>query len=143
LNFLLDTNVACEQLRKLPDATVIEWISRQRSERLFVSTIALAEIQFGIGILEPSRRRAALEDWLVDFRESLGERLLPLDQEVAVAWGNLRAAAKRAGRPIPFMDAFVAATAEVHRLTVVTRNIRDFEVWGGPVFNPCDEDPPA
>jgi predicted nucleic acid-binding protein len=138
LSYLLDTNVASERLRKTPDAAVVEWIGRQRSERLFLSTVTIAEIQFGISVLDSGRRQAMLEDWLSDLLSALGDRLLPIDRDVATAWGHLRAKAKGAGRPTPAMDAFIAATAEVHGLTVVTRNVRDFEVWGGPVFNPWD-----
>jgi predicted nucleic acid-binding protein len=143
LSYLLDTNVASERLRKAPSASVLEWIGRQRSERLFLSTVTIAEIQFGISALDAGRRRTMFEDWLADLLSGLGDRLLPIDRDVATAWGHLRARAMGIGRQIPAMDAFIAATAEVHGLIVVTRNVRDFEVWGGPVFNPWIEDQPA
>jgi prevent-host-death family protein len=66
----------------------------------------------------------------------LGPRLLPVDAEVALAQARIRRESENARRTIPVMDAFLAATAEVHALTLVTRNVRDFEAWGGPVFNP-------
>ena len=136
MSFLLDTSVASEPLRKTPDATVIEWIGRQPIETLFLSAVTLAEVRFGINLLVPGRRREALDGWFADVSAALGDRLLPIDLDVATTWGDLRAKAGTVGRQMPEMDAFIAATAQVHGLTVATRNVRDFEVWGGPVFDP-------
>jgi len=143
LIFLLDANVVSERIRRAPDQAVLDWIAQQRSESLFVSTVTVAEVQFGVSRLDPGGRRDRLEDWIAELIEVTGDRLLPVDVDVATAWGRIRATAADAGRPLPIMNAFIAATAEVHSLTVVTRNVRDFEVWGGPVFNPWVEDPPA
>lgn len=128
MSFLLDTNLVSEWVRPRPDPGVVSWIAQADEDRLFLSVVTLAEIRRGIERLEPGARRRQLDAWL---RETLPERfagrLLPVDAAVAGRWGEIVARREAAGRPIGSMDAFIAATAVVHALALVTRNTRDFE----------------
>ena len=112
------------------------WVSDQPLHTLHFSVATIAEIDFGIERLDAGWRRATLMQWRDGLVQMSAPRILPVDLQVGSAWGVVRARAATAGRPMPLMDALLAATAEVHGLTVVTRNVKDFEVWGGPVHNP-------
>lgn len=134
---LLDTNVVSEIRRPEPNSAVIQWLAGIGYRDTYLSVVSVAEIRLGIERLPRSRRRALLEHWLEhEIADDFGSRLLPIDDVVADRCGVLRARALTAGRPMGIMDAFIAATADVHGLTLVTRNVRDFEVWGGPIINP-------
>jgi len=134
--FLLDTNVVSDSTKRVSHPTVTAWLEAQPRERLFVSAVSLAEASYGIERLGPGRKAEELLFWREALILDFGERLLPVDSEIAIAHGKIRRRTESARRTIPIMDAFLAATAEVHGLTLVTRNVRDFEAWGGPVFNP-------
>lgn len=128
MTFLLDTYVVSEWMRSQPDARVVGWLAGVDEDRVYLSVVTLAEIRRGVERLAPGSRRARLDAWL---REELPlrfeGRLLAIDAAVADRWGEVVAARETVGRPISSMDAFIAATAAVHALTLVTRNIRDFE----------------
>lgn len=144
MNSLLDTNVLSEYRKPISNAGVIQFLRELEFRSAYLSVVTLSEIRFGAERLPPGKRRQDLEHWLewdvtLDFRD----RIIGIHESVALNAGRIRASAFKAIRPMGVMDAFIAATAEVHGLTVVTRNVRDFEVWSGPVFNPWIEDPPA
>ncbi|HYG25567.1 MAG TPA: type II toxin-antitoxin system VapC family toxin [Caulobacteraceae bacterium] len=134
---LLDTNVVSEIRRPAPDQSVLRWLGTIGYRDAYLSVVSVSEIRLGIERLPDGRRRALLEHWLEhEIADDFGDRLLPINEAVADRCGVIRARALIAGRPMSIMDAFIAATADVHGLTLVTRNVRDFEVWGGPIFNP-------
>lgn len=103
----------------------------------YVSVITLAEIEKGIALLPASKRRLQLEEWFKNELEVwfLG-RVLPVGRQVASQWALLLAQAVRSGRPIPTVDSLIAATALAYDLTVVTRNVRDFQMTGATILNP-------
>ncbi len=143
MSFLIDTNVACEAMKPRPAAGVLAWLAQQPSGLLHFSVCTIGEIDFGIARLEVGPRRAAFQAWRDRIVDQSRQRILPVDIRVVSAWAQVRATAAAARRTMPLIDALLAATAEIHGLTLVTRNTRDFEVWGGPVFNPWIEaDPP-
>ena len=126
MSFLLDTSVISEWIEPHPDPGVVEWLAEADEDRLFLSVVTLAEMRHGIERLEAGRR-TRLDAWLRDELPLRFEhRLLSIDPAIAGAWGTLVAARGAARRPIHVMDAFIAATAIVHGLTVVTRNAGDF-----------------
>src|ERR1019366_9379157 len=117
---LLDTNVLSE-LRKEQrcDAGVRRWFQETAEEELFISVVVLGEIRHGIErirLRDPSQARA-LEKWLLWIATEFADRLLPVDEKVADQWGRLGLR-----QPVPTIDAFLAATALVHVLTVVSRD---------------------
>ncbi len=139
--FLLDTNVLRE-LRKARrcDAGVRDWIQNAAAEELFVSVMALGEIRRGIEhihIRDPDQARA-LEKWLQSLKTEFADRILPVDERVADQWGRLGLQ-----HPAPVLDAFLAATALVYDLTVVSRDEGGFRNAGVPFINPFSERKPA
>ncbi len=136
--FLIDTNVLSEYNRPgSPDAGVKQWLERTDRQTQYVSVITLAEIQKGIEILAPGKRRTRLEEWLArDLEAWFSGRVLPVDRWVAARWASLLAQATRVGRPLPAIDSFIAATALAYELTIVTRNTKDFEGIGASTVNP-------
>jgi predicted nucleic acid-binding protein len=136
--FLIDTNVLSEYNRPGgPDAGVKQWLEKTDRQTQHVSVITLAEIQKGIELLGPGKRRAQLEEWLErDLEAWFSGRVLPVDRRVAARWASLLAQATRTGRPLPAIDSLIAATALAHELTIVTRNTKDFEGIGAHTVNP-------
>jgi hypothetical protein len=136
LSYLIDTNVLSELSGAVPNPAIAAWLQSLPLTTAYLSAITIAEIRRGITVTRDLLHRERLESWLADIRESFKDRILPIDEKIAEFGGALEGLCQRAGRPVEPFDALIAATAHVHGLTVVTRNIRDFEVWGGPVFNP-------
>jgi toxin FitB len=132
--FLLDTNILSE-LRKQNrcDTGVRTWFDETTAEELFVSVLALGEIRQGIERirLRDQLQARALEKWLRWISTEFADRLLPVDEEVADRWGRLGLR-----QPVPLLDAFLAATALVHDLVVVSRDEEDFRNTGARVLNP-------
>lgn len=137
MSFLLDTNVVSEWARPRPDAGVVAWLAEADEDRVFVSVVTLAELRYGIERMAAGSRRKRLDEWL---REELPlrfeQRVLPIDSAVADAWGKVVAQREAIGRPIGSVDAFIAATAAFHGLTLVTRNTSDFEPSVKALVNP-------
>jgi toxin FitB len=129
MSFLLDTNAVSEWAKPHPNPGLIAWMEAVDDDRVFLSVISLAELRYGVERMPDGKRRKRLEDWL---RNQLllrfEDRILPVDEEVAQAWGRTVARGEATGRPMSVMDAFLAATAEVHSLTLVTRNVADFSL---------------
>lgn len=136
--FLIDTNVLSEYNRPgIPDAGVRSWLQTTTRELQHVSVITLAEIQKGIELLAPGKRRDQLDLWLKqDLEAWFSGRILHVDRQVARQWASVVAQGIRTGRPIPTIDSLIAATALVHDLVIVTRNVRDFQTTGAATLNP-------
>ena len=135
--FLLDTNCISELVRVRPEPNVISWLQGADEQTLYLSALTFGEIRKGLVNVRPGERRAQLEAWLsVELRERFSGRILAIDEAVAERWGRLIGEAKRAGKTIPVVDSLLAATALHHNLTVVSRNVADFELAHAPVVNP-------
>jgi len=133
--FLLDTNVVSELRKATPHPNVAAWHSRSRSAASYISALVVGEIRSGIERMRPRDPRQAenLERWLTRMVTSYQDRILAVSLDVAQEWGRLNAA-----DPIPVVDGLMAATALVHRLTLVTRNVNDVGRTGVVVVNPFD-----
>jgi predicted nucleic acid-binding protein len=134
---ILDTNVVSEPLRSNPDPAVVAWIDAQVIETLYLSTITVTELHYGIAVLPDGKKKDGL-------RMSLNERILPLfqsrilpfDMEAAVICADLRARARAAGHGIGTADSYIAGIAAAKGLTVATRDTQPFEATGVSVINP-------
>jgi len=137
VSFLLDTNIVSEWVKPRPNVGVVVWLAEADEDRVFLSVVTLAELRHGIERLPASSRRRRLDAWLHDELPLRFEgRVLPVDDAVAEAWGKVVARREAAGRPIGVMDAFIAATANVHALRLVTRNEADFDSAVKQIINP-------
>jgi toxin FitB len=137
VNFLLDTNVISEWVRPQPDRNVIAWTAELDEDRAFISVISFAEIRRGIEMLPNGRRRERLAAWLAeDLPARFEQRVLDIDLRVAETWGTLMARGQKIGLTIGSMDAFIAATARAHGLSLATRNIKDFQRLGLSLLDP-------
>jgi len=129
MNFLLDTNAVSEWVKPRPNAGLIRWIESADEDRVFLSVISLAELRYGVERMPVGARRSRLEEWLRDELPLRFEgRILAVDNQVAEAWGRTVSRCEALGRPMGIMDAFLSASAEVHRLTLITRNVSDFPI---------------
>ena len=137
MSFLLDTNAVSEWVKPRPNPGLIEWMESTDEDRIFLSVVSLAELRYGVERMAAGKRRSRLEEWLRDELPLRFEgRILPIDGAVADACGKVVARSEALGRRLEAMDAFLAATAEVHRLTLVTRNTSDFQSTLKGVLNP-------
>ena len=140
--WLLDTNVLSELRRPRPDRNVIQFISRQSLDLLYVSVVAFAEIRFGIELLDDGSRRMELNDWLVNkLRPMFEDRVLGVTEEVMLKWRLLVEEGRKTGHTFAQPDLLIAATALHHGLTIVSRNTADFERAKVPVLNPWTTTP--
>ena len=135
--WLLDTNILSELRRPKPEAKVVSFVAAQALDLLYVSTVTLAEIRFGIELVEHASRRAELGDWLAHkVRPMFEQRVLPVSEDVILKWRLLVEEGRKAGHTYSQPDLFIAATALHHGLTVVTRDAEEFERARVPVLNP-------
>lgn len=136
MTFLLDTNVVSEWVKPLPNHAVIAWLDAVDEDRVFLSVMTLTELRFGIERLPASKRRKRLQDWLEqELPLRFESRILDIDQAIAHQCGALLAQQEAAGRQLGVVDAYLAATARAHGLTLVTRNDSDFKA-AVPCLNP-------
>ena len=139
MTYLLDTNVVSERTRPLPDENVRRWLRTHRVSDAYLSVITLAELEQGILRLGDTRRAQELRAFLETVEQQFRGRILPVDRRVARAWAALTTHALGVGREVGFAEALIAATAQAHNLTVVTRNTRDFAAAEVPLINPWEE----
>ncbi len=135
MTYLLDTNVVSETRRRRRSPAVVAWLESVRRADVFISVLVFGEVRHGIERLrarDPAQA-AGLETWLATLEERYGKRAIPVDRDVAEAWGSM----DPARRP-PIIDGLMAATAQVHGLVLVTRNVTDVARTGVPFLNPWE-----
>jgi predicted nucleic acid-binding protein len=134
VTYLLDTSILSETRKRDPAPGVMAWIKATSADQLHVSVLTLGEITQGIARIRARgdlMQAAILERWMRGVEQGLAERALPVTPRVAADWGR-----HQPHQPAPVIDALIAATARVNGLTLVTRNVKDFERAGVPVLNP-------
>lgn len=137
MRLLLDTNVLSEVTKPRPAEGVLKWLHGLDEDRTFISIVSIAEIRRGVALMDPGRKRDALDEWLThDLPQRFENRIVPVEASVALAWGDLMALAKRSGRGLASMDGLIAATAVAHQLTLATRSTKDFEGFGIDIIDP-------
>ena len=132
--FLLDTNVVSELRKRKPHGAVLAWLDAQAPAGLFISAMTFGELQRGVELTreQDAGKAAELETWLEDVLAS--GQVLALDAPVCRAWARLMHRRSEALAD----DAFIAASAQVHRLTIASRNVRDFKLLGVTAVNPFE-----
>ena len=137
MRYLLDTNVVSEWTKPRPNVGVIEWLAQVDEDEVFLSVVTFAELRHGIERVPAGRRRRHLDAWLrSELPQRFEGRIALVDGAIADEWGRLVARDEARGRPIQAMDGLIAATAQVHGLTLVTRNAADFQLSVKSVLNP-------
>ena len=140
MSFLLDTNVISEWVKAQPHPGVIRWLAEADEDRVFISVISIAEVGRGLELMPKGRRRDRIAVWLrEDLPMRFEGRILSVDVAIAQEWGVTFERARSQGITLGIMDAFLAATARKHELTLVTRNTKDFQHLGTPLFDPWAE----
>lgn len=133
MTWLIDTNALSELKKRKPHPGVARWFQIQPSTALYLSVLTLGELRKGIYAMPEDERKARFSLWLDrEIPSYFSGRILDVDGTIADRWGRL---CVDAGRPLPAIDSLLAATALVHGLTLVTRNLADFELPGLRVLN--------
>ena len=133
---LLDTNVISEAMKPAPDPAVSIWLDDQSAETLYLSTITIAELSFGIGALPHGRRKGMLAAALDGVLALFADRILPFDTRAARRYGDLAVKARMAGKGFPTPDGYIAAIADAHGFKVASRDTSAFTAAGLTVIDP-------
>jgi len=135
--WLLDTNILSELRRPKPEPKVVAFIAAQPLELLYISTVTLAEIRFGIELLPDAARRSELNDWLTHkVRPMFEQRALPVTEDIMLKWRLLVEEGRKAGHTFSQPDLIIAATGQHHDLTIVSRDTADYLKARVPILNP-------
>ena len=133
---VLDTNVVSEAMKHAPDAIVRAWLNAQAAETLYLSSVTLAELLFGIRALPASRRRNMLDRALEELLGLFEDRVLPFDTDAARHYADLASTARQAGRGFPTPDGYIAAIAASRGFIVASRDAAPYAAAGVTVINP-------
>jgi predicted nucleic acid-binding protein len=133
---LLDTNVISEAIKPQPDPNVSAWLDAQAAETLYLSTVTLAEMQFGIGALPVGKRKAMLTEALDGVVELFAGRILTFEVNAARKYGELAVKARAAGKDFPTPDGYIAAIAAARGFTIASRDASAFLAAGIDVIDP-------
>ena len=136
--YLLDTCILSEYIRKQPEMKVIQWLDLQLEDSLFISAMSIGEIKKGIVKIESSQPQKSkkLNDWLSSLVERFEPRIIALDRQILIQWGELCGNFEKSGRKLPVIDSLIASTAIANELTLVTRNEGDFNDIEFSLYNP-------
>ena len=138
---VLDTNVVSAMMKPSPEQSVIDWLNRQETAALYLSTITLAEIGYGLQVMPDGKRRRSLEARFEKFVVAgFAHRVLGFDAHAARLYGEVMGRRKKLGRPLGILDGQIAAIARANDFAVATRNVSDFEECGLDVINPFQVD---
>ena len=145
MKFLLDTNAVSETLRSRPDRGFMDWFNSVGSpeddfdDRLHLSVLTIGEMRRGALRLDPDPRATILQDRIAGIIAEYDDRLIPVDLAVVERWARLAEVYRTSGVTVGITDELLAATALVHDLTIVTRNVRHFEHSGCRLLSPWSE----
>lgn len=133
---VLDTNVVSEAMRPTPSPAVIDWMDRQAAETLYLSSVTIAELLYGVGALPAGRRKQALRSAVDGLIELFHDRVLPFNLEAARCYADLAVTARMGGRGFPTPDGYIAAIAVANGFTVATRDAGPFQAAGIDIIDP-------
>jgi toxin FitB len=133
---ILDTNVLSALMRKEPDLQVGDWLDRQPRSSIWITSITVLEIRYGLQILPAGKRRTTLEEAFEELTDRLGQRIAEFDAAAGKLAGDLMAARHKRGRPVVFRDTMIAGITLAHNATLATRNTVHFEDTKISLINP-------
>lgn len=134
---VLDTNIISEIMRPLPNNTVVEWLDGQKTQHLYLTTITLAEIRYGLSIMQDGKKRQRLTNQFESYlSEGFEGRILDFTAESATHYAKIMSQRKSLGLPMSMADGQIAAIANAYHFAVATRNVKDFEQCGLDIINP-------
>ncbi len=133
---VLDTNVISEAMKSQPDSAVHAWLDAQAAETLFLSSVTVAEMLFGLGVLPAGRRKDALAQTLDGLLALFRDRILPFDIDAARQYAHLAVTARTSGKGLPTPDGYIAAIATAHGFAMASRDVAPFQAAGIRVINP-------
>ena len=133
---LIDTNVVSEAMKPVPDDAVRGWLDEQAAETLYLSSVTIAELMFGIGALPKGKRKDKLASALDGVMELFADRVLPFDIDAARHYADLAVKARAAGKGFPTPDGYIAAIAASKGFVVATRDTSAFDAAGVEVIDP-------
>lgn len=137
MRYLLDTCVLSDPTQRHPDAGVKDWYTRTPETSMYVSVLSIGEIRKGLVKLAGMPKVARISAWLDhELLLRFDQRLLSVDIDICNLWGKLSGELLQRGSPSPVTDSLIAATALTHDLTLVTRNVKDFQNFDIPLINP-------
>lgn len=137
MRYLLDTNIVSELISKQPNTKVLQFIASLSENDVLLSVVTIGEIKSGIEKLEDSKRKEVLSLWLNDdLLNRFNGRLLTIDLDIMLVWGELIQKNKKTGNTLPIIDSFIAATCISKNLTLITRNESDFNTLDLNIINP-------
>lgn len=137
MNYLLDTCVLSELTKPAPAVEVIAWIEGHSESSYYISSLTVGELMRGIKLLSLISKREKLEKWIQNLLlNRFKDRIIPINEAIAIRWGALTAKREQKGRTLPAIDSLLAATAQEHSLILVTRNIKDFKDLDVQLLNP-------
>ena len=140
MSYLLDTCAISEFVKPTPHPSLVEWLKAQQESELYISAITIGELEKGIVKLDEGKRRRQLEAWLYsDLVRRFRHRILDVTPAIALDWGTRSGGLLKRGITSGMADGLIAATASTHSMVLVTRNTKDFQPLGIPIFNPWED----
>lgn len=141
MKFLADTNFFSELLKHRPNPGVIRWLAATDEGDIGISAITVGEIQRGISRLRPGDQKVRLQAWLDGYvLTRFSDRIVPLGSAQMLEWGVRYGEFERQGSPRPIIDSLLAVTALTNGLAIISRNVRDLDMWGVEIINPWDDE---
>ena len=134
--YLLDTSLLSELIRKEPNQGVLDWIKDKEESSLFLSVLTIGELRKGIVKLKPSTKKKELTLWFAELESRFKDRIIPIDIQISLKWGEIQANLEVKGNSMPTIDSLIASTALCKNLIVVTRNGKDMKQSHVEILNP-------
>ncbi len=137
MNYLLDTNIISELISKQPSLKVITFIEELDEKNVYLSVMTIGEIKAGIEKLDNGIKKEKLSLWLHnDLLERFRLRIIEIDVNIMLAWGEITQKSKVLGKPLPIIDSIIGATCKAKELLLITRNEKDFQNLDIKIINP-------
>lgn len=140
MNYLLDTCVISELIKRKPNENVVRWVQAQDESNLYLSILSFGEIQKGIAKQSDSQRQKLLKLWLEeDLKKRFENRIIPIDLKVVTNWGAIQGRAEAVGKTMPSLDSLIAVSGLTYNCIIATRNTADMAHSTAMLFNPWDD----